>query len=70
MNADGWQPIDSAPKDGTDVLIYHQSRTSDSIIVIAQWTDDGMDSYHWCDAVAIYEPTHWQPLPDPPEAKS
>lgn len=53
-----WQPIKTAPKDGTEVLVYAGG------FFVAYWNgrswDDG-DFYDHIDDV-----THWMPLPDPP----
>ena len=63
-----WQPIETAPTDGTVVLIY--APRSD----LEKWTVDLPPvicnaAYHpdagWC-ICAVREPTHWMPLPEPP----
>ena len=65
-----WQPIETAPKDGTEILI-----ASDCFVEAAYW--EGKDSlYPWVTLdgqhvtngrqEGIYGPTHWQPLPAPP----
>jgi hypothetical protein len=55
-----WQPIDTAPKDGTDVLIF-----CDDEIVIGSFAG-GM---WWFDQIRYekHAPTHWMPLPAPPK---
>lgn len=75
-----WQPIESAPRDGTFFLAVVKGFAP----AVAQWTTDfrpegeftflepGMfaDESHWDEMVAQtdpWEPTHWQPLPAPPE---
>lgn len=70
----GWQPIESAPKDGTCLILATLSG-------IASWPgfwDQGEHNYWgysgWYDEMdrgniltaEPYEATHWRPLPDPP----
>jgi Protein of unknown function (DUF551) len=57
-----WQPIETAPKDGTRILIT------------SNWTDYAnkplgcevgrWDGFQW--VACEKEPTHWMPLPEPP----
>ncbi len=58
-----WQPIETAPKDGTVVLLLKDRR-----IVNGSWNSGGaMHMPHWMGG--IFDPTHWmmQPsLPSPP----
>lgn len=74
----GWMPIESAPRDGSYMLLYlPDSARAD--IVIGHWSegelpngepDPDADWYEmvgdggWPIDVPI---THWQPLPQPPE---
>ena len=60
-----WQPIETAPKDGTSALIFAPFG------IVEAWFcgDDG--SYQWVcydDKFQLdeHEPTHWMPLPAPP----
>lgn len=74
-----WQPIETAPKDGTEILGFERMKTGDYFKVV-YWTLDGDDIYGnggnpvpgWTAPddgyVGGFSPTHWQPLPDPPEA--
>jgi hypothetical protein len=73
-----WHPISSAPMDGrTYVLLYKKDR----FMVVglykenlnkgtpkagSGWTDFSVDSFGWQTFTKL-EPTHWQPLPAPPE---
>jgi hypothetical protein len=73
-----WKPIDSAPKDGTRVLLATKSGWTST----GRWTEDAMiwegeEHPHWihfeCDdfyysvhLVDADEPTHWMRLPEPP----
>lgn len=79
-----WQPIETAPMDGTWVLLCGGTTTEEDIElyedikaqdtkrpVVAFWHQD-----EWCFAFwdgSWYErykrPTHWMPLPKPPVGK-
>ena len=62
-----WQPIESAPKDGTWILTW----TRDITNMEGPWLVVRWNGKEWVDAVAgFYEPTHWQPLPAPPETRA
>ena len=68
-----WQPAETAPKDGSHVLLYCPVENR---IVSSWWRveprvegggawygSDPMDRLNW-----IQYPTHWMPLPNPPYA--
>ena len=66
-----WRPIESAPRDGTRVLVYapppdpakwHGSTLGSLICTVEYHADGG-----WC-VCEIREATRWQPLPPAPEA--
>ena len=70
-----WQPIETAPKDGTPILIYSGLRVDvplghvdhEKSIYISSF--DG-DWWIWdgnFGAEYAYEPTHWMNLPEPPK---
>lgn len=61
-DAHGWRPIASAPRDGSTVLLWAMGWRSPQ----TGWTCDNDD---WQDVRGTrYPPTHWQPLPAPPES--
>lgn len=72
-----WQPIETAPKDGTDIITYRDSATV-PIVRGAFWLDSDEHTktpkgwYHSRNSVGFYlledinAPTHWMPLPQPP----
>ena len=57
-----WQPIETAPKDGRSFLVAHAGT-------------EFMDRAFFISPTELitvggqYKPTHWMPLPDPPEVK-
>jgi hypothetical protein len=57
-----WQPIETAPKDGSSILAYNA--TSKKMILL-EWRDYE-DS--WCVTWNGQKSdcTHWMPLPEPP----
>jgi len=72
-----WRPIETAPKDGTDVVIY----APNCGVLVAYWSDSIWASVNnpvrgqgggWVQEVhrsdtCVFSPTHWMPLPSPPE---
>lgn len=62
-----WQTMETAPKDGTNILLAENGVTSE-----AYWSETGMGWWaantHHTDYVdgQIYAPTNWRPLPTPP----
>jgi hypothetical protein len=61
-NAEGWRPISTAPRDGTEVL----ADTSGLGRVVVYWDDE---ESQWGTGLGYLDrgaPTHWMPLPPPP----
>ena len=56
-----WQPIETAPKDGTDVLVWCGGAMFIAYMEVGRWFFDRTD--HSVKPL----PTHWMPLPAPPE---
>jgi hypothetical protein len=75
-----WQPIETAPKDGRDVLLYFPlDGLSDrhAKTVIAYWSESPLMGPRWTFQMRAaraysdaYQPTHWMPLPDAPALTS
>jgi hypothetical protein len=66
---DGWQTIDSAPKDGKVVLLFTKYR----VMYCGSYRSGNMgepqpDERAWrCNSAGRFAtPTHWMPLPNPP----
>ena len=66
-----WQPIDTAPEDGEQMLLW------DGGVVVFGWFNDNADRWCFMDILTggveqwpldiDIGPTHWWPLPEPPE---
>jgi len=60
-----WQPIETAPRDGTRFWAFQASKEAEQYI--CWWKEDFA---HWEGWQTVWddepEPTHWMPLPDPP----
>ena len=78
----GWQPISSAPKDGTQVLMFGRWRPHDILpggepcMLVASWSTimSNGTGYAWLTACGTQrldninvELTMWRPLPAPPQ---
>lgn len=71
-----WNLIESAPKDGEDILCYDQGT-----FIVCQWSDFEDDGTSWCTHAfgrekgwndynyEIHHPSHWMPLPTPQKTK-
>lgn len=69
-----WQPIETAPRDGTAILTFPHYRVShwaeadetmsEDGCFVGRW-DDGFEAY-WC----LAKVTHWMPLPSPPKTEA
>lgn len=70
-----WQPIETAPKDGTTVLGYSEfiasDWNSDAAIASIQWYDYGNEVFGWYGSgpsgLVLTSASHWMPLPAPPD---
>lgn len=67
-----WQPIETAPRDGTWIEGYELGRSPEDAIKVWQWYDPWPKPGYWLDAAdqcdGLEQPTHWRPLPTPLEA--
>lgn len=76
--SEGWKPIETAPRDQRDLLLWGQTAgevggiNAGSAHVVGYFTGHGdYPGFHWrateTDAYAVWvKPTHWMPLPNPP----
>ncbi len=70
---DGWRPIESAPRDGNEVLLLHRYHRHGNSQIVAFWDDEGNKTARWqtVDGPAYHEewPSHWRHLPPPPASE-
>lgn len=76
INMNEWQPIATAPKDGTHILAFIPGGDGyPSLIYVLNWRRVPYNTaihgeWHWVEAAGEeyewFEPTHWMPLPNPP----
>jgi hypothetical protein len=63
-----WQPIETAPKDGTPILAW----PCEGMPYVVRW-EHRVSGYKWIEAggegYEQYEPTNWMPLPEPPKGE-
>ena len=67
-----WQPIESAPKDGTPLILFARSKKATASVPVIGWFNPEQDD--WIELafapnmpVGIV-PSHWMPRPDFPNA--
>lgn len=67
-----WQPIETAPKDGSSVLLWSEAWDMSWGVVIGSYdagawvTSEGQTADDDEDEFGSIAPTHWMPLPPPP----
>lgn len=69
----GWEPIETAPKDGTPILVARHNRAFGWVRGWATWVDvrgiSGWISHGFFEvpgALGLADPTHWRTLPSHP----
>ena len=65
-----WQPISTAPKDGTHIIAFRTSKPDHIESMYWAEYDEGGGAWHWSydgDSPTQNQPTHWMPLPEPPK---
>ncbi|CAH1678059.1 hypothetical protein [Chelatococcus sp.] len=63
-----WQPIETAPKDGIEMLVARFWPDKSPIYQVDRWCEKGEAGYEGFGKfnMQYWPPTHWMPLPPPP----
>jgi hypothetical protein len=72
--ASGWLPIETAPRDGTDVDLWIKFEDIQMRLIDCWWCPDAQSWYHpdMCGEPSKLDdctPTHWMPIPKAPEVQ-
>lgn len=65
-----WQPIETAPKDGTVVLVCGKNARGSYYVTDAKWYCGAWCLFDCAEDSHTYPSdyhTHWQPIPEPPK---
>jgi hypothetical protein len=73
MVGKGWQPIESAPRDETEILVC-DARIAGGFHQVVSWDAENKNpGWHWAtsDGPTFHQSafTHWMRLPEPPEPR-
>lgn len=69
LKSDSWQPIETAPKDGRQVLLYGKSRDQDQERFSPTQHVGSYNFNRWSTGSLAVNPTHWKPLSENPLSK-
>lgn len=62
-----WQLIETAPKDGSAIIVYDPD---DGDIAVVEFYQESWTSKYCVDSwIKFNNATHWMPLPQPPKEK-
>jgi hypothetical protein len=65
----GWQPMESAPKDGTQVIVWDGGQVVAAHFDSSMWGNGWVEWCYRSDADPV-TPKLWMPLPCPPNANT
>lgn len=59
-----WRDIETAPKNGEEIMVFDCDDPPHGIIWLACWQDGEWTAEDWMNLRFV---THWMPLPEPPK---
>jgi len=62
-----WQPISTAPRDGSDVVCYAEPHLIGGGIILLCWMEYKGVAAWWDFEMEAWNPTHWMPIPEAPK---
>lgn len=64
-----WEPIRTAPKDGTPIVVIAKNGGGFWTLPIVTWWENKLNGYWWADEgkVLYHAPLYWLPIPPPPK---
>lgn len=65
INQPQWRDISTAPKDGSKIIVYRPIHDGNYIPKVG--IDYWFKNRCWGKSRSDTQPTHWQPLPEPPK---
>lgn len=70
----GWQPIETAPRDGATPVLGFRRTPLGAVQQVVQFIRLEGGGANWCircerGFIGAHEPTHWMPLPEPPNSE-
>lgn len=63
-----WQPIETAPKDGTVAVLLDAKKMKASIGYMVRTCGNYAFTWECASTGKMLKPSHWMPLPEPPKA--
>lgn len=66
VEATGWQPISTAPKDSSRVLLFREGFAES--MTVGHW-DSSFDEWHSANGFSFPGATHWMPTPAAPSTE-
>ncbi len=64
-----WRPIETAPKDGSPIWLSTSANIRVGFWEADRWVDLSLAEHGGGRRDLLFTPTHWMPLPEPPDER-